>query len=64
MDDLWLHEHMSSILIGVEIMWVGGVLAVIVFYLVMKRRLRKKNKKRIDGESDSGRIEHKKGIGR
>ena len=42
MDDRWLHAHMSNILIGVEILWVGGVIAVIVFYLIMKRKYRKK----------------------
>ena len=42
MNDRWIHEHMGSILIVIEIIWVGGVIAIIAFYLIMKRMLRKK----------------------
>lgn len=35
----WLHGHMGAVLIGIEILWVGGVLAILVFYFVMRRRL-------------------------
>ena len=36
---------MGNILIAIEILWVGGVIAVIVFYLVMKRKLRKRKQR-------------------
>ena len=42
MNDRWIHEHMGSILIAIEIIWVGGVIAIIAFYLIMKRKFRKK----------------------
>jgi hypothetical protein len=37
MDD-WLHGHMAAVLLGIEILWVGGVVAVFLLYFVMKRR--------------------------
>ena len=37
---------MSSILIAIEIIWVGGVIAVIAFYFIMKRKLRKKKEEK------------------
>ena len=42
MEDRWLHEHMSGILLAIEIIWVGGVIAIIGFYFIMKRKLRNK----------------------
>jgi len=42
MEDRWLHEHMGNILVGIEIIWVGGVIAVIVFYFIIKRKFRNK----------------------
>ena len=46
MNDRWIHEHMGSILIAIEIIWVGGVIAVIAFYFIMKRKLRKKKEEK------------------
>lgn len=39
MDD-WLARHMHAVLIGVEILWVAGFLAVFVVYFLIKRRVR------------------------
>lgn len=33
---------MSSILIAIEIIWVGLVIAIIAFYFIMKQKLRNK----------------------
>jgi len=44
MDD-WLVKHMHGVLVTVEILWVGGFLAVFVVYFVIKYRL-KRNKRR------------------
>jgi heme/copper-type cytochrome/quinol oxidase subunit 2 len=44
MDD-WLIKHMHGVLVTVEILWVGGFLAVFVVYFVIKYRL-KRNKSR------------------
>lgn len=35
MDD-WLHSHMAAVLLGIEIVWVGGVVAVFLLYFVVK----------------------------
>lgn len=40
--DGWMHAHMSSVLWMVEVLWVAGFLAVFVFYLMIKRRIKKK----------------------
>ena len=42
MEDRWLHEHMSGKLITIEIIWVGGVVAIIVFYFIITRKLHNK----------------------
>ena len=47
MEDRWLHEHMGNILIGIEIFWVGGVIAIFAFYFVMKRKLHKKREREL-----------------
>ena len=39
MDD-WLTRHMHAVLVGVEILWVAGVLAIFVVYFMIKRRVR------------------------
>ena len=38
----WVLEHMHEVLIGIEIMWVGGFLAVFVVYFVIWRGIQKK----------------------
>lgn len=35
----WLHGHMMAVLIGIEILWVGGIVAIIAFYFLVRRRL-------------------------
>jgi beta-lactamase regulating signal transducer with metallopeptidase domain len=37
-----MHAHMSGVLWAVEVLWVAGFLAVFVFYLILKRRIKKK----------------------
>jgi hypothetical protein len=39
MDD-WLDGHMHAILVGVEILWVAGFLAIFVVYFMIRRRVR------------------------
>ena len=38
----WVLAHMHGVLIGIEIMWVGGFLAVFVVYFVIWRGIKKK----------------------
>jgi len=38
----WVFDHMGGVLIAIEIMWVGGVLAVFGLYFVVRRNLRKR----------------------
>lgn len=45
MDD-WLIAHMPGVLLGIEIMWVGGFLAVFVLYFLIWHAVRKKRKAR------------------
>ncbi len=40
----WVLEHMHGVLIGIEIMWVGGFLAVFVVYFWIWRGIHKKKK--------------------
>ena len=40
----WMLEHMFGVLIGVEIMWVGGFLSVFVVYFWIWREVQKKKK--------------------
>ena len=40
----WMLEHMYGVLIGVEIMWVGGFLAVFVVYFLIWRGIQNKKK--------------------
>ena len=40
----WMLEHMHGVLIGIEIMWVGGVLAVFVVYFWIWRGIQEKKK--------------------
>ena len=40
----WVLEHMHGVLIGIEIMWVGGFLAVFVVYFLIWRGIQKKKK--------------------
>ena len=40
----WMLEHMHGVLIGIEIMWVGGFLAVFVVYFWIWRGIQKKKK--------------------
>ena len=47
MEDRWLHEHMGNILVGIEILWVGLVIAIFAFYFVMKRKLHKKREREL-----------------
>ena len=54
---------MGNILIGIEIVRVGGVIAVIVFYLDMKRKLRNKNEKERNAKSVGTMDELKSGKG-
>lgn len=35
--DDWVHAHAHGVLLTIEILWVGGFLAVFVFYFIMKR---------------------------
>lgn len=45
---------MGNILICIEIIWVGGVIAVIVFYFVIKRNLRKKKENDLTAKTIMG----------
>ena len=38
----WMQAHMNGVLWVIEVLWVAGFLAVIVFYLMLKRRINKK----------------------
>jgi len=40
----WLIDHMEGVLWTIEILWVGGVLAVFSLYFVLKYHFRKKKK--------------------
>jgi hypothetical protein len=60
MSDRWLHEHMSSILIAIEVIWVGGVIAVIAFYFIMKKKLRKKKEEKQAAEMATKTMEEMK----
>lgn len=37
----WVHAHAHGVLLTIEILWVGGFLAVFVFYFIMKRWFKK-----------------------
>ncbi|TPW15657.1 MAG: hypothetical protein FD130_1162 [Halothiobacillaceae bacterium] len=37
----WMRAHMHSILLGIEIIWVSGFLAVFVIYFLIKRWISK-----------------------
>ena len=39
----WLEPHLFGVLLGIEIMWVAGFLAVFVIYFAIKLKI-KKNK--------------------
>ena len=41
----WMVKNMESILWVIEILWVGGVLAILVLYFVIKWRIKNKRKK-------------------
>ena len=47
MEDRWLHEHMGNILVGIEILWVGLVIAIFSLYFIVKRNLRKKKEQEL-----------------
>ncbi len=49
----WMLEHMYGVLIGIEIMWVGGFLAVFVVYFWIWRGIQKKKK----AAQDAGKAE-------
>lgn len=53
MDD-WLTRHMHGVLIAVEVLWVGGFLAIFVLYFYIKSRLKHKKpvKKKADVSKD------------
>lgn len=40
----WVHEHAFGVLLGVEILWVSGFLAVFVLYFLLKRWVKKQPK--------------------
>ncbi len=40
----WVHDHAFGVLLGVEILWVGGFLAVFVLYFLLKRWVKKQAK--------------------
>jgi hypothetical protein len=42
---------MSNILVGIDILWVGGVIAVVALRIIMKRKLHKKNKEERTGKA-------------
>ena len=39
--DGWLGKHMHGVLLTVEVLWIGGFLAIFVVYFIIKRRLRR-----------------------
>ena len=41
----WMLKNMESILWVIEILWVGGVLSILVFYFILKWRIKNKQKK-------------------
>lgn len=51
----WMLEHMHGVLIGVEIMWVGGFLAVFVVYFWIWRGIQKK-KKAAQGTAETDKV--------
>lgn len=40
----WVHDHAFGVLLGVEILWVSGFLAVFVLYFLLKRWVKKQPK--------------------
>ncbi|MDX1252153.1 MAG: hypothetical protein IDH49_07910 [Gammaproteobacteria bacterium] len=40
--DAWLKANMHDVLIGIEIVWVGGFLAVFVIHFLIWRVIRKR----------------------
>ena len=40
--DAWLKANMHDVLIGIEIVWVGGFLAVFVIYFLIWRGIKKR----------------------
>jgi hypothetical protein len=36
----WIVRHMHAVLIGIEVLWVGGFLSIFVLYFLIKRRVR------------------------
>jgi len=43
--EAWVLENMELVLWTIEILWVGGVLAIVVLYFSIKWHIRKKKKK-------------------
>ena len=41
----WVHAHAHGVLLGIEILWVGGFLAIFVLYFLIKRWAKKQPKK-------------------
>lgn len=40
----WLEPHLFGVLLGIEIMWVAGFLAVFVIYFAIKLKIKKDKK--------------------
>jgi len=48
----WIHAHAHGVLLGIEVMWVGGFLAVFVVYFFIRRWV-KRQPKQIDSRKDA-----------
>lgn len=42
----WLEPHLFGVLLGIEIMWVAGFLAVFVIYFAIRLKIKKDKKMR------------------
>lgn len=42
----WVHDHAYGVLLTIEVLWVGGFLAVFVFYFFIRRWAKKQPKQK------------------
>ncbi len=40
----WVHANAHNVLLGIEVMWVGGFLGIFVLYFFIKRWVKKQPK--------------------
>jgi len=46
--DEWLVEHMEGVLWAIEILWVGGVVAIFSLYFVLKYYFSRKKRQNLN----------------